>query len=80
LHFCDIFCFGSHQIDILCFFFSQPQSVKEAAEGKYDSSSNAQGRKITAIDGTVFTSFSKTGAWGKALYSGTSSLHTSGAF
>ena len=45
-----------------------PQSLADAAAGKYDSAGTALGKKLTAVDGTVFTSFSKTGAWGKALY------------
>jgi hypothetical protein len=30
----------------------------------------AKGTKLTAVDGTQFVTFSKTGAWGQALYAG----------
>ena len=33
-------------------------------------SAAAKGTKLTAVDGTQFVTFSKTGAWGKALYAG----------
>ena len=47
-----------------------PHTLSDAAAGKFDSTATALGKKLVASDGTVFTSFSKTGAWGKALYGG----------
>jgi deoxyribonuclease-2 len=46
-----------------------PKDLAAAANGQHFSSAIASTRELVAIDGTKFTSFSKTGQWGKELYS-----------
>ena len=45
-----------------------PKDLAAAADGEHFTTATASARELIAIDGTKFTSFSKTGQWGKELY------------
>jgi len=47
---------------------STPADLAAAAEGEHVTTASASTRALVAIDGTNFTSFSKTGQWGQELY------------